>query len=259
MIGPDLEGDGRFRRGIYLLPSVFTTGNLFFGFYSLVASVRGDYRAAAIAIGIAMLLDGIDGRIARLTDSQTDFGTAFDSLADVITFALAPAFLAFSWGLWDLRRIGWLAAFFYVTCGAARLARFTVQTASSDRRYFAGLPTPPAAGLLAALAFYWPGRLESRGVGWMLLLLVLSLSFLMISKIRYRSFKNIDLRQRQPYTLVTVLALVFLLIALDPETVLLGMASIYVASGPAERLWSHVLRRHRKGQETSKIEPDPGS
>lgn len=245
---------GRLRRGIYLLPSLLTTGNLFFGFYSIIASLRGDYRAAALAIGIAMLLDGLDGRVARLTDSQTDFGTAFDSLADVITFALAPAVLVFSWGLWDLRRFGWLAAFFFVTCGATRLARFTVQTSTADRRYFAGLPTPPAAGLLAALAFFSPARLHVQTLSWALLVLVVLVALLMISKVRYRSFKNIDLRQRQPYTLVALMALVILLIAADPQWVLLLTATLYVASGPTERLIGQWQQRRRRDAERAEPE-----
>ena len=239
----------QFQRGIYLLPSLFTVGNLFCGFYSLVATLQGQYTPAALAVGLAIVLDGLDGRIARLTNSQTSFGEAFDSLADVLTFGLAPAALMFSWGLWDLNRLGWLTSFFFLTCGATRLARFTVQSSNVEHRYFAGLPIPPAAGLLCALAFYSPQRVTTPTVAYLILSLIVVLSFLMISKIRYRSFKDIDLRRRQPYTLVALVALVLWLISNAPQTVLLLMAATYCGSGPAERLWVQFRRPHRPADE----------
>ena len=230
------------RRGSYLLPTLFTTGNLFFGFFSLVATLRGDFRSAALAIGISLLLDGLDGRIARMTNTQTDFGNAFDSLADVIAFGLSPALLAFGWGLWNLGRVGWLASFFFVVCAAARLARFTVQSGTTDRRYFAGLPTPPAAGLLASLSFFHPARIETIFSAWLLVALLSIVALLMISKIRYLSFKEVGLQHRQPYTLVALLGFAITMIAFDPPFVLLLIASAYVASGPAE--WT--IRRLRR-------------
>ena len=233
----------KFRKGIFLLPSVFTVGNLFCGYYSIVSTLHGDYAEAALAIGIAIVLDGLDGRIARLTNSQTDFGSAFDSIADVLTFGMAPAALVFSWGLWDLGRIGWMTSFIFLTCAATRLARFTVQASQHDRRFFVGLAAPPAAGLLAALAFYSPTRIAAPSVTYFVLALVGVLSFLMISKLRYRSFKDIDLRRPQRYSLVALLAIIIWLIALDPHTVLLLLAATYAASGPADRLWQQLRRR----------------
>lgn len=235
-------------RGIYLLPSLFTTGNLFAGYYAVVATLQGEYRLAAIALGIAMILDGLDGRIARMTDSQSEFGKAYDSLADVITFGLAPAVLVFSWALWDLGRVGWLASFFYAVCAAMRLARFSLQHGPSDRRWFIGLATPPSAGLLAALAFYWPERVDSLLLSRLALVLVLGLSLLMISRIRYRSFKDIDLRRPQPQTIVLLLAAAIALIALDPENILLLAAVIYVVSGPTESVLGWLRRRLRTGR-----------
>ncbi|MFQ5742877.1 MAG: CDP-diacylglycerol--serine O-phosphatidyltransferase [Acidobacteriota bacterium] len=251
----------KFQRGIFLLPSVFTVGNLFCGYYSLVATLHGDYAAAGLAVVIAIFLDGLDGRIARLTNSQTAFGMAFDSLADVLTFGLAPAALIFSWGLWDLHRLGWLTSFFFLSCGATRLARFTVQTAHHDRRYFVGLPIPPAAGLLCSLPLYYPVRLRTLTVAYLMLALVVILSFMMISKVRYRSFKDIDLKRPQRYSLVALLAFILWLIANAPRPMFLLIAAIYAASGPAERLWLQLGRRRvsaRRGSIGVSVRSDPG-
>jgi len=214
----------RFERGIFLLPSLFTVGNLFCGYYSIVSTLHGDYSEAALAIGIAIVLDGLDGRIARLTNTQTPFGSAFDSIADVLTFGMAPAALVFSWGLWDLGRIGWMTSFIFLTCAA-------------------GMPAPTAAGMLAALAFYSPARISTPGVTYFSLALVAVLSFLMISKLRYRSFKDVDLHRPQRYSMVALLAIIIWLIALEPQTVLLLLAATYTASGPVERLWQQLRRR----------------
>ncbi len=253
----------QFRRGIFLLPSLFTTGSLFCGYYSLIATLHGDYRAAALTIGIALVLDGLDGRIARMTDSQTEFGSAYDSLADVVAFGLAPAVLVFSWGLWDLGRAGWLFSFFYATCAATRLARFNVDS-SADRRYFIGLPTPLASCQIAALAFYWPARVESLLLAKVLLALVALLSVLMVSKLRYRSFKDIDLRERQPSMLVLLVAMAIALIALDPENVLLLAATLYTLSGLVARLAVLVTRGERPSAgssdaATTALKPSPSS
>jgi CDP-diacylglycerol--serine O-phosphatidyltransferase len=236
----------RLRRGIPLLPSLFTVGNLFCGYYSVIATLQGKYGQAALAIGIALVADGLDGRIARMTNSQSAFGEAFDSLADVLTFGIAPAALAFSWALWDLQRVGWMTSFFFLACSATRLARFTVQSAHHDRRYFAGLPAPPAAAMLASLTFYSPPQVTSTAVSYAVVGLIVVLSMLMISKVRYRSFKDVDLRQRRPYTLIALLAIGFALIANAPQTVMLLLAALYVASGPAERLWMQARRRQHK-------------
>ena len=236
----------RLKRGIPLLPSLFTTGNLFCGYYSVIATLQGKYAPAALVIGIAVVIDGLDGRIARMTNSESAFGEAFDSLADVLTFGMAPAALMFSWALTDLERLGWMTGFFFLACSATRLARFNVQAGGHDRRYFVGLPVPPAAGMLAALAFFSPTAVATEAVSYGVVAMVVMLALLMISKVRYRSFKNIDLRARRPYPLIALLAIGFALIANAPQTVLLLLASVYVASGPAERLWLQLRRRRRE-------------
>ena len=223
------------QRGIYVLPSLLTTGNLFAGFYSIVSALHGDYREAAIALGIAFVLDGLDGRIARLTNTQSEFGKIYDSLADVLTFGAAPAVLLLSWGLWDLGRVGWLTSFFFLVCAAIRLARFSVHVGETDRRFFVGLPTPAAACLFASVVFFWPTEISALVLQRALLAAVIGVSLCMVSKIRYRSFKDFDLRRRQPYSVIVVLATVIALIALDPERVLLLIAVAYVVSGPVER------------------------
>jgi len=226
----------RLRRGIYVLPSLLTTGNLFAGYYSIVSALHGEFRAAAIALGIAFVLDGLDGRIARMTNTQSEFGKVYDSLADLLSWGAAPAVLLLSWGLWDLGRVGWLTSFFFLVCTAIRLARFGVNDGTTDHRFFVGLPSPAAACLFAALAFYNPEAIGSLTLSRVLLGGVVVVALLMVSKIRYRSFKDFDLRRRQPYTVIVILAVVIYLIALDPERVLLMIAGGYVISGPIERL-----------------------
>lgn len=244
----------RLRRGIYLLPSLLTTGNLFAGYYSVVATLHGEFRAAAIAIGIAMVLDGLDGRIARLTNTQSDFGQAYDSLADVLAFGVAPAVLALSWGLWELGRVGWAVSFLYLVCAAMRLSRFSIQS-STDHRYFVGLPSPAAAGLLASFAFYWPTRLLSIIGPRVFLLVVLGTGLLMVSKIRYRSFKDIELRRPQPAIMIVLVAMAIALVALDPENVLGLVAIGYLASGPVHRVWQRANRRSRSSESSDDPEP----
>ncbi len=236
----------RLKRGIPLLASLFTTGNLFCGYYSVIATLQGEYAPAALAIGIACVIDGLDGRIARMTNSESAFGEAFDSLADVLTFGMAPAALMFSWALTGLERIGWITAFFFLACSATRLARFNVQAGGHDRRYFAGLPVPAAAGMLAAMAFYSPAPVPIEAASYGVVAMVVMLALLMISKVRYRSLKNIDLRARRPYPLIALLAIGFALIANAPQIVLLLLASVYVAAGPAERLWLQLRRQRRQ-------------
>jgi len=230
---------GRMRRGIYVLPSLLTTGNLFAGYYSIVSALHGEFRSAAIALGIAFVLDGLDGRIARLTNTQSEFGKVYDSLADVLTFGAAPAVLLLSWGLWDLGRVGWLTSFIF-------LVRFGVSDGKSDHRFFVGLPTPAAACTFAAVVFYNPQAIESLTLSRILLGGVVFMALLMVSKIRYRSFKDFDLRRRQPYSAIVILALGIYLIALDPERVLLMIAVGYVASGPIERLVARVSAARSK-------------
>ena len=232
----------RFRRGIYLLPTVFTVGNLFFGFYSLVLAFRGDFEKAALAIIIAGVLDGLDGRIARMTRTTSEFGNEFDSLADVVSFGVAPGMLAYCWALQPLGRIGWLVTFLFVVCAAMRLARFNIQTSIGDKRYFAGLPSPSAAGALAAAAFAFPVTPSERWSTVALAMLVTTLGLLMVSRFRYRSFKELDLRSRRSYLYVLPLAVILTAIAVHPKGALLTCAVLYLLSAPLGYVWGAVRR-----------------
>jgi CDP-diacylglycerol--serine O-phosphatidyltransferase len=235
----------RFRRGIAILPSLFTTGNLFLGFWAMVRTLHGQYQEAAPLIGWAILLDLLDGRIARMTGTASEFGGELDSLADVISFGVAPALLAYAWGFGSVPRAGWLAAFLFVVCGTLRLARFNVQRHAVDGRYFVGLPIPAAAAQVAAWVNFRPLPLDGRAQALPALVLIITISFLMVSTLRYHSFKKLDLRARRSYITVLGIALMFLLVALEPALVLLVMATVYWASGPASYLTG--LRRRREG------------
>ena len=206
----------------------------------MVLAISGNLEKAALFIGIAALLDALDGRVARMTGTSSDFGREFDSLADVISFGVAPAILAWEWALVDFGRLGWAVAFIFVICCAVRLARFNIQTGTADRRYFAGMPTPPAACTIAACVFMSPRPLDDDVLKVLSLLLVLSLSGLMVSKMRYRSFKDLDLRARRPYVWVVLVAVVFGLIAAHPQLFLLVAAFVYVLSGFLTRRGSAV-------------------
>ena len=234
----------RLSRGVFVLPTLFTVGNLFCGYLSIWGSIRGTFETAAVLIIAAAVLDGLDGRIARLTNSASAFGEEYDSLADLVSFGVAPAVLAYSWGLSDFHRLGWMASFLFVVCGSMRLARFNIQTKVTDKRYFVGLPIPAAAGTLVTIVLATPDRLVSRL--WMAGLLVLTvvLSYLMISTIRYRSFKDLDLKRRRPAWILPAIALFFAVIAYRPKIALLVLALTFAASGPVTKVVS-LLRRRR--------------
>jgi CDP-diacylglycerol--serine O-phosphatidyltransferase len=233
----------RFRRGAYLLPSLFTMGNMFCGYACVVFAIRGDYAQAAMFIGFAIVLDMLDGRVARLTGTTSAFGLEFDSLADVISFGIAPAVLAFAWGLSPFGRLGWAAGFLYVAATAIRLARFNIQSGHpADKRYFAGMPSPAAAGVPAATVFAYPYGLQD----WYALLalpVVLVPAFLMISTIRYWSFKSVDLGARRSYRNLIMVALAIAAIATHPQLTLVLLAYAYLASGLIGFAWSRLSRR----------------
>src|SRR4030081_1874930 len=209
----------RFRRGVYLLPSLLTMGNMFCGYACVVYAMRGEYETAAPFIGIAVVLDMLDGRIARLTGTTSAFGLEFDSLADIISFGMAPALLSFAWGLSSLGRLGWAAGFLFVAAAAMRLARFNVQSgAGGDKRYFVGMPSPAAAAIPAATVFAYPWGLYDYRAALPALAMVLVPAALMVSTIRFRSFKTLDSRARRPYTvLIFVAAAIFVLPELAPQ------------------------------------------
>ena len=219
------------RRGASILPSLFTIGNLFLGFWAIIKTLDGRFEEAAPLIGFAIVLDLLDGRIARLTGTTSEFGAQLDSLSDSISFGVAPALLAFRWALVTVPRVGWLAAFLFLVCGVLRLARFNVQRHVVDGRYFVGLPIPAAAGQVAAVVYFFPEPVDSRPTALLVLGLVVSLAFLMVSTLRYWSFKGFDLRRRRSYINVLGIALLFLLVAAHPEVMLLAMSCLYTLSG----------------------------
>jgi CDP-diacylglycerol--serine O-phosphatidyltransferase len=243
----------RFRRGVFLLPSLFTVANLFCGYACVVYSTRSDFDTAAIFIGIAMVLDTLDGFFARLTNSSSAFGVELDSLADVVSFGLAPAILAFTWGLWPLERLGWAAGFLYVTAAAMRLARFNVQssttTASTDKRFFVGMPSPAAAGVIASTVYLYPYGLQEREAALPALAMVLVPGFLMVSTIRFRSVKAIDLGWTRSVSSLFLGAVALALVALEPRYALVALSYTYTAT--ALIAWGYMRLRRRPGEHMS--------
>jgi CDP-diacylglycerol--serine O-phosphatidyltransferase len=232
--------DRRRFRGVYLLPNLITTGSLFAGFYAIVAAMDGRFYAAAWAILIAMILDGLDGRIARMTKSTSGFGVQYDSLADLVAFGVAPGILAYLWALKDFKQFGWAAAFLFVVCGALRLARFNVQQGSFDPRYFNGLPIPAAAMMVAAtVAFYHElGEMAPEGSRFILGMMYV-LSFLMVSNVKYISFKKVELFRRHPFHTLVGLVLIFVVVATAPNIMGFLLMLAYVASGPISTFMYH--------------------
>jgi CDP-diacylglycerol--serine O-phosphatidyltransferase len=221
----------RRRHGVSLLPSLFTMANLFCGYASGVHTLHGQYETAALYIGFAYFFDMLDGRLARLTGTASDFGVQLDSLADVVSFGVAPAILSFAWGLKSLGRLGWAACFLFVAAAALRLARFNIQSGSGDKRYFAGMPSPAAAAVPAATVFAYPTGLDDFRAALPTLAMVVIPALLMVSTIRFRSFKTIDLKARRPYTVLLLVALAIVLVATHPQLALVVMAYSYLASG----------------------------
>jgi CDP-diacylglycerol--serine O-phosphatidyltransferase len=217
---------------VYLLPSLFTMGNMFCGYACVVYATRGEFETAAPFIGIAIVLDMLDGRIARMTGTASEFGVEFDSLADIITFGIAPAILAFEWGLVPLGRLGWAAGFLFLAAAAMRLARFNIQSAGGgDKRYFVGMPSPAAAAIPASTVYAYPWGFQDYQSALPVLVVVLVPAVLMVSKIRFRSFKTLDLQTRRPYTVLLLIAVGIVLIAMHPRFVLAALAYTYLASG----------------------------
>ena len=232
------------QKGVYLLPNLFTTGALFSGFYAIIAAMRGDFEPAAIAIFFAMAFDTLDGRVARLTNTSSKFGAEYDSLSDMVSFGLAPALVVFSWGLGDLGKFGWSAAFIYVACAALRLARFNTQIDTADKNFFTGLASPSAAAIIASTVWVchdlglMGSELPSE-LSVVVALLTATVGFLMIVNFPYYSFKGIDFRRRVPFVVIFFVVLVFGLVTVDPPTVFLVAFLGYAASGPimALRQW----------------------
>ena len=233
-----------FRRGAYLLPSMFTIANMFCGYACIVFAMRGEFHTAAPFIGIAFIMDALDGRIARLTGSTSAFGIQLDSLADVISFGMAPAILSFAWGLHELGRWGWAIGFLFMAAAALRLARFNIQTtAAPDKRYFVGMPSPAAASVPAATIFMYPWGLQTYAEALPVLAMVIVPALLMVSTIRFRSFKNVDLQSRRGYPVLLLFAAGLALLASHTELVLLVLAYTYLVSPFVEGAWTRLRRR----------------
>ena len=231
------------KKGIFVLPSLFTTMSLLSGFYAIISVMEGRFQHAACAILISLLFDGLDGRIARLTRSTSPFGVEYDSLADLVAFGIAPGLLAFSWALVPFGRFGWLAAFLYVACGALRLARFNVQVSTSRSGKFNGLPIPAAASMIACtvLLFYSLGYSETTKHATVLAMIYV-LSFLMVSSIQYNSFKELGLLRRKPFSFLVTLILLLIIIVAKPQIMLFTLFLTYILSGPV----TTVFHRKRK-------------
>lgn len=246
------------RRGIYLLPNLLTTGAMFGGFYAIVAAMQGQFAEAAVAVFISMVLDGLDGRVARMTNTQTEFGAEYDSLADLISFGVAPALIMYQWSLVHLSdfgtawgKAGWLAAFIYVACAALRLARFNTQIGKVDKRFFIGLPSPTAAALMAGMVWLFHDLdVAGSNLQFIALFATVATGLLMVSNLGYYSFKDIDLRNRVPFFAVLVMVLGIALTTIDPPKVLFAAFTLYTLSGPGLWLW----RRHRRYRRRNKEE-----
>lgn len=230
-------------RGIYLLPNLFTTGALFSGFYAVIASMNGHFENAAIAIFVAMVLDGLDGRVARMTNTSSAFGAEYDSLSDMVSFGVAPSLVAFNWVLADIGKLGWFAAFIYVACAALRLARFNTQIGSVDKRYFIGLPSPAAAAVVAGMV--WAAveyEVESAPYAYVVAFFVAAVGLLMVSNVLYYSFKDVDFKGKVPFIILAAIVLGVAVISINPPTFLWLLLLAYTVSGPI--LW--VVRKRKR-------------
>ncbi|KAA0254818.1 CDP-diacylglycerol--serine O-phosphatidyltransferase [Acidobacteria bacterium ACD] len=243
------------RRGVYVLPALLTLGNIFCGWLSLEAAVKDQFHLAASLLFLAGILDGLDGRVARLAHATSAFGEQLDSLSDVISFGLAPAFLVYRWGLGGFGRGGLLVAFLFLVCGACRLARFNAQLGTTDKRYFVGLPIPGGAAVLVGTVWVHPQPIASHALKTAFLVMTLVVAYLMVSTFRYRSFKDVDLRSRRSFRLLPVFGLVIAAIAYKPEVTLTAMAFVFAASAPVARLVAFVSPR--RGSPPPPAAPEP--
>lgn len=240
------KGRKKIKRGIYILPSIFTSLSLFCGFYSITASLGGNFIPASWALIIAALFDAADGRIARLTRSVSKFGEHYDSLVDMISFGAAPAILVYTWVLQPFGRWGWLAAFLYIICVALRLARFNLHTSSSENKYFQGLPSPPSAVMLAATVILFSSFKCDEAIMVVIPLITAVLALLMVSNLRYYSFKDVDFRKRRPFNVLVALILLLILFLAEPEILLFAGATLYVLSGPGTMLFNVRKKKLQK-------------
>ncbi|MBW1731754.1 MAG: CDP-diacylglycerol--serine O-phosphatidyltransferase [Deltaproteobacteria bacterium] len=232
------------KRGIYLLPNLFTSASLFGGFYAIIAAIQHRFEAASVAILVSCLFDALDGKVARYTHTSSHFGTEYDSLSDLVAFGVAPGILAFQWALQPYGRLGWLASFTYVICGALRLARFNIQNRAQNTGFFKGLPIPSAAALIASLILFTSalgGGSQSLHV--LALVVVYLLSFLMVSSLDYLSFKKFETRRQKPFNVLVSIILMLIVVAYRPRIVLFFIISAYVISGPITTILRTKTRR----------------
>lgn len=221
------------RKGIYLLPNLLTTAGLFAGFFAVVSSMNGRFEAAAVAIFVAMIFDGLDGRVARMTNTQSEFGAEYDSMADMVSFGVAPALVAYNWGLSDMGKLGWLAAFIYVAGAALRLARFNTQVGIADKRFFQGLASPAAAAVVAGMV--WVGveyQVNGNDVSIIVAIVTGLAGLLMVSNFKYNSFKEVNWHGKVPFVALLLILLVFVVVATEPALVLFVVFSLYAMAGP---------------------------
>lgn len=248
----EVHEDGRKvrHRGVYLLPNLFTTGALFSGFYAVIAGMNGQFESAAIAIFVAMVLDGLDGRVARLTNTTSEFGVQYDSLSDMVSFGVAPSLVMFNWALAPLGKYGWAAAFAFMACAALRLARFNTQVEVVDKRYFVGLASPSAAALVASMV--WVGHDAQVPYEWSVVAAIITLcaGLLMVSNVRYYSFKGIDMKGRVPFVMMLGMVMLFALVAMNPPKMLMLLAVLYAMSGIAGMVFRRL--RHQQLKQVKK-------
>ena len=231
-------------RGIYLLPNLFTTAGLFAGFYSIVASMKGYFDLAAITIFVAMIMDTLDGRVARLTNTQSEFGVQYDSLSDMVAFGIAPALVTYNWLLVNLGKFGWLASFLFTATVALRLARFNTQE-TVDKCYFQGLPSPAGAGVLASIVWIGHEYLEpSKSLSIIMSVITVMIGLLMVSNIRYYSFKTIDFKGKVPFFAVIMVVVAYIAISIEPSVVLFVVFAAYLLSGPIMTL--RIIRQQQR-------------
>ena len=252
------------RRGIYLLPNLFTTAALFAGFFAVVAAMNGRFENAAVAIFIAMILDGIDGRVARLTNTQSEFGAEYDSLSDMVSFGVAPSLVMYEWSLSSLvaqgpiwGKLAWLGAFVYVACAALRLARFNVQVDTADKRYFLGLPSPAAAATVVGMVWFCTeAGIRGEDVALYALILTTFIGLLMVSNFFFYSFKEVNFRGKVPFMVLLLVVLIFAFASIDPPTILFVVFFLYSLSGPVFSLVRRVRKVNSRGRKLKSSSPD---
>lgn len=241
------------RKGVYLLPNLFTTGALFGGFFAIVAAMHGNFAHAALAIFAAQILDGVDGRVARMTNTQSAFGTEYDSLSDMVSFGLAPAIVTYSWALQPLGKYGMGAAFIFTACAALRLARFNTQSGVADSNFFTGLASPPAATLIASGVWLGSELELTTEISIFAAIVIAFVGLMMVSNVKYQSFKGLDKNRRVPFVAMLITMMVFIAVTVNPPKVLFALAFTYALSGPVTYVWGVAMRLlRRKGMDSGK-------